>query len=86
MRREHESIDSLRRIAGSVQTYAGNIEAATYLISSYFETYGSYELALMVYNCGPTGAKNLWAAGIYQTDYTNKVMTAFDKWTAVLEE
>ena len=66
-------------------THAGNIEAGIYIISQYLQSYGEPELALMAYNCGPGGARKLWDAGTYQTDYSRKVMTAFENWTSVLE-
>lgn len=66
-------------------THAGNIEAGIYIISQYLQSYGEPELALMAYNCGPGGARKLWDAGTYQTDYSRKVMTAFEYWTSVLE-
>lgn len=68
-----------------VMTHEGNIEAGIYIISQHLEKYGEPELALMAYNCGPTGARRLWDAGTYQTDYSHKVMTAFEYWTSVLE-
>lgn len=68
-----------------VMTHEGNIEAGIYIISQHLEKYGEPELALMAYNCGPTGARRLWDAGTYQTEYSRKVMTAFEYWTSVLE-
>ena len=49
-------------------THAGNIEAGVYIIGSYLDRYGDTEQALMAYNNGPTGARKLWDAGVYQTD------------------
>lgn len=69
-----------------VMTYEGNIEAGIYIISGHLDKYGEPELALMAYNCGASGASKLWAAGQYQTDYSRKVMAAFEYWTSVLEE
>lgn len=69
-----------------VHTYAGNIEAGLYIIGGYLDTYGDTERALMAYNNGPNGAKKLWDAGTYQTDYTRKVMAALEHWTSVLED
>ncbi len=69
-----------------VHTYAGNIEAGIYLIAGHLDTYGDMEKALMAYNCGPSGAKKLWDAGVYQTDYSRKVMAAFERWTSILED
>ncbi len=68
-----------------VLTHESNIEGGIYIISQHLEQYGEPELALMAYNCGPTGAKQLWDAGTFQTDYSRKVMTAFEYWTSVLE-
>ena len=65
---------------------AGNIEAGAYIISQHLQNYEEPELALMDYNCGPSGAKKLWDAGTYETEYSRKVMTAFEHWTSVLEE
>lgn len=66
-------------------THAGNIESGIYIISQHLQRYGEPELALMAYNCGPTGAKRLWDAGTHQTAYSRKVMDAFDRWTSLLE-
>lgn len=68
-----------------VMTYERNIEAGIYIISQHLSNYKEPELALMAYNSGPTGAKQLWDAGTYQTDYSRKVMAAFEHWTSVLE-
>ena len=65
-------------------THAGNIEAGVYIIGSYLDRYGDIERALMAYNNGPGGAQKLWDVGVYQTDYTRKVMTALKHWTSIL--
>ena len=67
-------------------TPAGNIEAGVLFLSDYLTVYGDPELAVMAYNCGPSGAQNLWAAGTYSTDHSRKVMDRFDYWTSVLED
>lgn len=69
-----------------VHTYAGNIEAGIYIISGYLNTYDTLDMALMAYNCGPSGAKKLQESGVYQTDYTRKVIAAMECWTNVLED
>ncbi len=76
----------LREMGFDPMTYEGNIGAGIYLISKYINTYGDTELALMAYNCGPNGARNLWNSGIYETDYTRKVMGAYAYWRVVLED
>lgn len=67
-------------------THTGNIEAGLYMIGNYLNKYGDTEMALMAYNNGPGGARKLWDAGTYQTDYTRKVMTALEHWTSILED
>lgn len=67
-------------------TPTGNIEAGVLILSQHLTKYGDPEKALMAYNCGPSGAKRLWDAGTYRTDYSGKVMTRFEHWTSVLEE
>lgn len=75
----------LGELGFDVMTYEGNIEAGIYMIAQNIQQYEDFELALMAYNCGPTGARNLWAQGIYQTEYSQKVMTAYNYWLTVLE-
>lgn len=67
-------------------TYEGNIEAGCMILGGHIERYGDVELALMAYNCGPTGARRLWDAGTYSTAYSRAVMQAYEKWRGVLAE
>jgi len=56
-----------------------NVLCGIYIISGHLEkTDGDIELALMRYNCGATGAKRLWDKGIYETDYTRKIMSYYE--------
>ena len=56
-----------------------NVLCGIHIISGHLaKTDGDIELALMRYNCGATGAKRLWDKGIYQTDYTQKIMTYYE--------
>lgn len=67
-------------------TPTGNIEAGVLFLSDYLTTYGDPEMAIMAYNCGPSGAQKLWASGTYHTEHSIKVMDRFDYWTSILEE
>lgn len=49
-----------------------NILAGVYILSQI--DYDDPHQVLMSYNCGPTGAKNLWADGIYSTAYSRAVV------------
>ncbi len=66
-------------------TYTGNIEAGVMLLGDYLTAYGEPELAVMAYNCGPSGAQSLWASGTYSTEHSRKVMARFEYWTSILE-
>ena len=67
-------------------TPAGNIEAGVLFLSDYLTAYGDPEMAIMAYNCGPSGAQKLWASGTYHTEHSTKVMDRFDYRTSILEE
>lgn len=51
-----------------------NTRSGIYILRNLFEKYEDTEKVLMAYNMGETGAKRLWDKGIYETDYTNKVI------------
>lgn len=53
-----------------------NILAGVHILSSLYEKYGDVELALMAYNCGERGAKELWMQDIFRTKYTQAVIEA----------
>lgn len=56
-----------------------NILCGVYLISEHLEkTESDAAKALMRYNCGATGAWRLWQKGVYSTEYTRKVMSAYE--------
>lgn len=56
-----------------------NILCGVYIISGHLEkTESDAAKALMRYNCGATGAWRLWQKGIYSTEYTRKVMSAYE--------
>lgn len=62
--------------------HKGNIEAGVMMLSQAVKKYGDYELALMAYNCGDTGARKLWNQNIYSTKYSASTLERFDKWNA----
>lgn len=51
-----------------------NVQAGIYMLSSYIEKYIDYHMALMCYNCGESGARQLWEEGIFTNDYSCWVM------------
>lgn len=50
-----------------------NIKSGVFMVKSLYEDYEYLNLVLMAYNCGRSGANNLWKQGIYSTEYSNKV-------------
>lgn len=51
-----------------------NTRSGIYILRNLFEKYEEPEKVLMAYNMGEGGAKKLWDKGIYETDYSNKVI------------
>ena len=54
-----------------------NILAGVYILSQ-LNGYEDVHKILMSYNCGPTGARRLWAEGIYSTAYSRAVVEIMD--------
>ena len=54
-----------------------NIRAGVYILSECLSTSDSYTEALMVYNMGRGGANRAMAKGIYNTKYSDKVMSYY---------
>ena len=54
-----------------------NILAGVYVLSQ-LNGYEDVHQILMCYNCGPSGAKKLWAEGIYTTAYSRAVVEIMD--------
>ena len=51
-----------------------NVEAGIYILSGYYWQYGYESGALMAYNMGQGTAEALFAQGVYETDYSERVM------------
>lgn len=76
----HETLTDNLSITDFLDPYQ-NVKCGIYIIAGHLQkTDGNIVLALMRYNCGATGAKKLWDKGIYSTDYTDKIMTAYDSY------
>ena len=55
-----------------------NVIGGIYLLRQALNYDGDTEHALMIYNCGLTGAKKLFYKGIHSTEYSRKVLEARD--------
>lgn len=77
--------DRLRKLGMDPETKLGNIEAGVYMLSELLNRYGDEHLALMAYNCGESGADELWNAGHTSSDYSVLVMRRAEKWAQIVE-
>lgn len=56
-----------------------NIEAGIYMLTQIVSKYDELNQILMVYNNGEAGAKALWDKGIYETEYSRRVIEKMNK-------
>ncbi len=59
-----------------------NIRAGLYLLRGLFEKYDDAAKVCMAYNMGEYGASVLWEQGIYETNYSRKVLSKADEYAA----
>lgn len=52
----------------------GNVRAGIFILRKLFEKYETPEKVLMAYNMGENGASQLWEQGIFETNYSKKVL------------
>ena len=69
----HEWLNEKLGVTDFLDPYQ-NTRSGIYILRNLFEKYKDPEKVLMAYNMGENGAKRLWDKGIYETDYTNKVI------------
>jgi len=60
---------------------ADNIMAGAYMLSDLYSKYEDWHLALMAYNCGESGARNLWNQGVYSSQYSWNVHETMESLT-----
>lgn len=60
-----------------------NVFCGITLLSEHYARYEDIDMALMAYNLGIDGAKQLWNIGIYQTDYTEQVRASIEAYEGV---
>lgn len=52
-----------------------NARAGVYILGMYYRQYGAESGTLMAYNMGQAAAESLFAAGVYETDYSRRVIS-----------
>lgn len=61
-----------------------NIRAGMFTLRKLFERYEDTAMVLMAYNMGEKGAKGLWEKGIYNTMYTDSILTIWQQFNEEL--
>lgn len=56
-----------------------NVLCGISILGSNIKNYGTYEKALMAYNMGGGGASSYWEQGIFSSEYSRKVMEAYNE-------
>lgn len=59
-----------------------NIRAGLYILRRLFEKYDEPAMVCMAYNMGEYGASVLWDNGVYETSYSQKVLTKAEEYAA----
>ena len=62
-----------------------NIRAGVFVLRKLFERYQDTDMVLMAYNMGENGASRLWEKGIFETDYTQSILTIQEQFNDQLE-
>lgn len=61
-----------------------NFRTGLAYLAQQIERFGDIHKALMAYNMGPSGAAAVWERGIYESEYSQKVMERAEYWAAVM--
>lgn len=67
-------------------TTEGNITAGVLMLGELLEKYDDTHKALMAYNCGETGAAELWEAGKTESGYSRAVVSSAERWQTIIDE
>lgn len=70
----HEYLTETLGVTDYLDPYQ-NIRAGMFTLRKLFERYQDTNMVLMAYNMGEGTAKRLWKNGVYQTNYTDSILT-----------
>lgn len=77
--------DRLRKLGIEPTDYEGNIAAGVFLIGELLDKYDDPHKALMAYNCGESGAADLWQQGRFSSQYSRRVTNAAEHWQHIID-
>ena len=69
----HEWLKSTLGVTNFCDPYQ-NTKAGIFMLKNLFEKYEDPSKVLMAYNMGESGAKKLWKQGIFESNYSKKIM------------
>lgn len=75
----HENLSNILGIEDFNDPY-DNVRAGMFILYKLFEKYGDTNKVLMAYNMGESGAQKLWLNGVFDTNYTQKVIRNAEKY------
>jgi len=81
----HEWLKEKLGITDFLDPYQSS-RSGVYILRNLFEKYETPEKVLMAYNMGETGAAKLWKQGIYETNYTIKVLSNMQAFKNYIDE
>lgn len=83
--KNHEWLSNAVGVTDFLDPYQ-NVQAGLYVLFNLFEKYDDPHMVLMAYNMGESGASKLWDQGIYQTNYSNRVLEYQEAYLKELNE
>ena len=69
----HEWLRETLGISDFLDPYE-NVRAGVYILGQYYAQYGAESGTLIAYNMGQAAAESMFAAGVYETDYSRRVI------------
>lgn len=75
----HKELTDKLGITDFLEPYQ-NIRAGIYILRGLFEKYDNPSQVCMAYNMGEYGASVLWDKGVYETSYSNKVLSKAEEY------
>jgi len=80
----HDYLTKMLGVTDFLDPYQ-NIRAGMFTLRKLFEKYQDTDMVLMAYNMGENGASRLWEQGIYETSYTQDILSIQQQFNEQLE-
>lgn len=80
----HQWLTDILGVADYTDPYQ-NIRAGVFVLRKLFERYQDTNMVLMAYSMGENGASHLWEKGVFETDYTQSILSIQQQFNDQLE-